>query len=67
MSKTHKPSVQHEAGKADIISDGETTRQVPEGTGEAETGQDERSDQHKRGGHINGQPVSREELERSTQ
>jgi hypothetical protein len=67
MRKTPKPSVQHEAGKADIVTEGGATRQVPEGEGEKAIGQPTPPDQHSRGGHINGEPVSREELDRSTQ
>lgn len=68
MTKTTgtKPSVQHEKGKADIVTEGGTTRQVPEGEGEKEAGLPTPAPQDERGGHINGRPVSREELEKST-
>jgi hypothetical protein len=62
-------TVQHEKGKADVIADGPgTVRQVPEGTGEREAGVPETARQDDEPeGWINGQPATKQEVERSTQ
>lgn len=61
-----KPTVQHEKGKADIVSTGPgTARQVPEGDGEKEAGLPTTDNKDEPGGWINGEPATREEVEKS--
>lgn len=57
--KGSNATVQHEAGHADVIADGDSVQQVPEGTAENE--------KEKRHGWINGVPATAEEVEASTQ